>query len=505
MSLLAMSLGCMQIRHLAPPSLEVEPVAADERCLDAFDRNALRQVVLAGDRILSRTASGLILRFDAADLRPSGEVWPPSPASYLGKDHDGTVLVASVNGVVARLDPETDRLTPMGRLDGEPVWAGTAARLGSVAALVGIVRRHERVRPSRWWEAEDRYLAATTREFPLHLAGEVHVVFQSSEGALYLGTDLGEFGGMVQVVDLPAWTTRVLCGYEPPEQRCPGGVYGFVETQEGEVLAYGGAVHLGTGHRFVAKVGDEGLEPLAEQQADFELTAERAMGPLSRMLALPDGGFLGIVFDRVIHVDRTMAQWSDEGSLGATFLPGHPYSAGPGAPVLDAALLLGDPPILVAATAREGLILFRAGHRSSGRLPGQCPAQTIEAIGRWDGNLLAAGREDATEELVACRRTGTGWSGEPLPVPPELATTALGPDLEGVRVRALATRADGSTLAVYARDWVYRPTVTISWHDGIAEIVDRSDLDVVHMATGADGTLWADDLFDLYRLEPSAG
>ncbi len=237
----------------------------------------LAQLVPAGDGLIARTESGRLLRYDPETLRPTRRWTGSALATSLDRGPDGTILAGLADGRVMRVDPATLDVVPIGRLRGKVLWAGRVANAGRPSPrLVGVFEG------KHWGEDYEGQRARLSYPFvhdpargrivdaggPIHLAGgfDYTAYRLDRKGRLWLGVDIGEFGGWCASMDLdtgrvheilPQW----LRGWGP----FLDGITGFFETRHGQVWAFGGLTHMTTSSAYIFRVDTGRAEPLYDR------------------------------------------------------------------------------------------------------------------------------------------------------------------------------------------------------------------------------------------------
>src|SRR5262249_54427510 len=92
-----------------------------------YNRNALAEVLRAGDALVALTDSGNLLRFDRATLGLTKERFGLPPATCLGRGEGDTVLAGFGDVRVYRIDPRRLEITELARLPGKVQWVRVTA------------------------------------------------------------------------------------------------------------------------------------------------------------------------------------------------------------------------------------------------------------------------------------------------------------------------------------------------------------------------------------------
>ena len=218
-----------------------------------FDRNALASSVLVGSNLVALTQSGHVLRFDKASLALTTELFLSRRARVMGGADATSVLVGFEGGRIARIDVASLSTETITTVPGSPMWVGRSKDEGPV-----VVFATQKIGTGPRWREHENYriwLGARSGSAPLGLpsveraGGPAETFFLDSRDRLWHGSDRGEWGGDVEVVDLHSGEVRHL-----PDAEWGGyGVYGFTESGRGTVLAFGGVTHMGLLESFVTR------------------------------------------------------------------------------------------------------------------------------------------------------------------------------------------------------------------------------------------------------------
>ncbi len=279
-----------------------------------YNRNALADVVLAGDAVIALTDSGNLLRFERASLRLTREWFGPVPVTCLGRAEGEAVLAGFADGRVCRIDQATLRMTELARLAGKLQWVGTTAAAPGAqpnSRLVAVFEQSKKVEiRGRKYDvpysvvgdiASDRTYAVEPRsDYPSDLRATAFLLDRKHR--LWLGADNGEWDGWCSCVDLDAGEVRSIAGlriYDDTPRLLWRNVYGFAELHDGQVWAYGGTLDLGS-EAFIWRIDRERTEELyrlADEPPDGKdhrkndpAAADRAAERVRRDFAIPHMG-----------------------------------------------------------------------------------------------------------------------------------------------------------------------------------------------------------------------
>ena len=236
-----------------------------------------------------------------------------------------------------------------------------------------------------------------------------------SKGRLWIGADRGEWGGALQVVDLRARPLAVRkVSYEKSELN---GIYGLVESPKGDILAFGGTLHMGFGSAQLTKFSPSG--------SSQEIYAAKFNGwttqPVTPNPTLPitqalskEGRWLVFSYDAAFECDGAFRNWKRIATLHVRTNPGRPDAVAsyPGIVRVDD---VGGRILLT--THLDGLLELRRGEIVRHTLPDQLDVAPDTVI-LWRDGLAARDREgdlavrlDGQERAVRCQvRSISGFS-----------------------------------------------------------------------------------------------
>jgi hypothetical protein len=350
----------------APASAGSEPERAARVALH-FDRNALRDLRVAGPNVVALTISGHLLRFTWPELALVGELVSDRPIAALGDGADGEILAARGDAVL-RVDPQTLALTQLALFPETVVWV-QRDRSGE---LVTITEREEK----RKHEGREYALAVRSvrraKHRPIALPEANDSAHLTPTGHLLLGADHGEFGGWIASVDLKTGRVR----HHRDSMR---GIYGFVSSARGRSFAYGGVNHMGFCDGCVAEI-DGAARLRTVFDAEFDPCDDERPAPVTGLALLPSGGFLGASFFTFFDVSSDLRSWKKLDKARVRYVWGRPDAVG-SYPAIGALRILGEKPTRALATTRlDGVLSIGSGAPEAHRLPAQLGAQGIRRI-----------------------------------------------------------------------------------------------------------------------------
>lgn len=360
--------------HACAPAVPPRVTSPTGMVKHHYDRNALVASEVAGRFVIALTEAGSLLRFDRKTLTLEGEHAPARPAVALSAaDDQGAVLVGFSGGRIARLQPATFALTPMGEVPGQPVFIVRDPAGSRVVVVFG----KPIAGPYGWARRglHDHRARALDGAWETRVAGPTTFLVDRRR-RLWLGRDQGEWGGGIELIDFESgrlveipWGTS--------------GVYGLIERPNHEIWGFGGMSHLGISDGYVARVQpgrpprvlfDQrlsfGLRPQETQKAQA-LVGKRPVGPISHLVAPGAGDRLLLVSkDEVFATDVRFSAWKHLAAFSLDVPPGRPDAVGSYPGLRSWSMVDGD---LLLTTVRDGLATLDpdTGKVSSHRLAGQ--------------------------------------------------------------------------------------------------------------------------------------
>src|ERR1700674_748129 len=276
-----------------------------------FDHNALKDGVRIGDALVVLTESGNLLRFDAMSLNITGQEILRGRATAICLDDRGRVLVGTQDGQIVEVDPATLAHRPVFATKGRIAWLSSRVGPGGQGrVIIAIVdnsfavwarRRETSNKPggklARREKAENQpYFIAVydqgTQRF-LTLSSETGMLFPNfflvdESNRLWMGTDLGEWGGFCSYMDLRTGKVRAL-------KAKMSGVTGLLRSADGRLLMYGGMSHMGMEAGYVAQIKGSKLEYLSRFKGDVWRLGKDEQERRPEALASTPGGPIDLV------------------------------------------------------------------------------------------------------------------------------------------------------------------------------------------------------------------
>ena len=275
------------------------------------DRNALADSLIVGNRIVALGRAGNLLMFDRDSFALLGERQARRSFVCIGPDDEKSIDAALSNGVLVRVNLADFSLTRVAEVEGLPEWLGR--RKGSPGLLV-VLSNPRRVSHGSMAGSGFAYRLkdlGSGREYPLDMPTRF---FVDSKDRLWVGSDRGERGARLQVIDLEAGTMK-----DVPAKDGWDGLQGVGELADGQIWAFGGTARRGGRASFIVRVDAAGKAvPLWSADADrAKLPTGAPDTPIARILAGPSRAGAIVVSARdVAEVDNKIKGWKPMGSVG---------------------------------------------------------------------------------------------------------------------------------------------------------------------------------------------
>jgi hypothetical protein len=306
-----------------------------------FDHSGVKSCVRAGNSLIVLTESGNLVRFDAESLRMTGQQIVRGRATAITVDDRDHILIGTEDGKISEVDPATLEQTTVARANGRIEWlASVQSPREPGRMIVATVYAYDAERMILWPGETDEHLRARSphrkpprwnghhfsivvyingrrRSFRLPRRGGGPMLLEGS-GRLWLGANAGEWGGACGYLDLQTGkgrtiSTRML------------GVEGFLRTQDGRMLVYGGTNHMFVNQGFVASIEGDRLKYIREFEAHLHPPAKPGLLPLretDRQSPIPQGpldlittdvggqGFWVLSENILYHANASFTEWT---------------------------------------------------------------------------------------------------------------------------------------------------------------------------------------------------
>lgn len=321
-----------------------------------FDRNRLQDSRRVGRFLMALTDSGHLLRFDAATFALVGERVARRRVTCLGPEEEGGLLAALDDGTIVRINAETFLAERVGKVPGRPVWLGQRPSTHGLVVAYGHV-------PERFYgygrsPQEIRIIDLTSGRTwkpnrNAQTGGEPTTFLLDRHDRLWVGTDHGEWGGRLEVIDLQTGLAR-----DVPSRDGWSGVFGLVELSNGQVWAYGGTAHLFCTGAFITRVDGGAARRLYDvpfcQGQGRRPEPRKSANPVTQIVELDRGRVLIFAYGEVSISDLSLKNWRPFTRLKLRYQPGRPDTVSSYPAVRAIHVVDAQRPRLVLATARDG-------------------------------------------------------------------------------------------------------------------------------------------------------
>jgi hypothetical protein len=141
----------------------------------------------------------------------------------------------------------------------------------------------------------------------------------------------------------------------------PNGVYGFAQLPDGQVLAYGGTMHLGHRTGSIARVDRGTWESLGSYALGDRIGEENKpvapRYPITHVIVMPElQGLVVFAFRDVFYVNYDLKEWRHLGTVDLHYEPGRPDAMGPYPAVRSIHLAQDGSTAMLVTTVRDGLL-----------------------------------------------------------------------------------------------------------------------------------------------------
>lgn len=448
-----------------------------------FDRNAMSSAAIVGPNVIALTRAGTFLTMDKATLALAGERFFSRRARVMGGADEQSVVVGFEGGRIARIDARSLADETLGTVPGAPLWVG---RAHDGEPVVVFADRQPSARPG--WRADESYriwLGPRKAQQPIPLprlksvGPAAEAFYLDRRDRLWYGTDNGEWGGRLEVVDLRTGEVNA------PPQCCRSNLYGFAETSSGQVLGFGGVMHMGYLETFVATLEPKSTsllywyrhrsEPWVDARNEIWLAEPEPHLPVTHVLERANGTFWLLSFNYLIEADPSFQTFRRLHKFSLRYSPGRPDAMG-SYPTVTSAMLDGER--LLFATQRDGLVEYANGQAISHLQPDQAPAESAWCF-RSPVGLVFVG--DTRGSVLT--RDGR-WKEVPLPLANWDGEPALEPDPEITDYDVVAARSAYEAQLRNFRREPQRPA-RVQWDERADLVAEREGLCLQTRGDGA--------------------
>jgi hypothetical protein len=273
------------------------------------DRNALRDSLLVGDRLLALGRAGNLLVFDRRNFSLLGERQARRSFVCIGPGDEESIHAALSNGAIVRVRMADLSLTQVGEVAGRPEWIGRRN--------AGLLVAFSSPRRVPYGSSEGRGFAFQLKDlgngrlYPLDAPTSF---FLDSKDRVWVGSDSDERGAKLQVIDLDAGTIKDISAKDGWD-----GLQGTSELADGQIWAFGGSARPQGRASFIVRAdAGGGAVTLWSASADrAKIPSGAPSSPITQILAAPGrAGAIVVSAKDVVEVDNKVRVWKPMGSVG---------------------------------------------------------------------------------------------------------------------------------------------------------------------------------------------
>lgn len=400
--LTVVGMGCIQ----RPPPVQYDYF---------FDRNAIRDFCVAERYVLGVTESGNLLRLQLPELSPIGERCDLNGAVLLARNRDGRIALCREDGSSVWVDPATLADTPLAparSTNAHVEWCGFDSQgrfwtlhpddsRGNPHGAIVLANATE----GEIWRIPD-------------IPGNLHGLIDSHD-RIWIGIDRGEFGQAVWRFDIVERNLHM------PFPGCPAGVFGFVETATGDVLAFGGVQHLGLNKGYIAKFHAGAFHIIEQTEpARHSVQPRQSFGPVSHLLYNP-ATLTPTLFSNNRPYEKPNGVWQPVAELSLRDYLGRPDSLSNYPAITHAEYLDADR--LLVSTRRDGFLVITGTDVRHVCRENQLPISDARLLRSSCAGLVVGSHASYDDLLPACYASGEWRELDPrssVPVPARVTGVA---------------------------------------------------------------------------------
>lgn len=273
-----------------------------------FDRNAVADSLMVGDRLIALNHSGVLVAFNRSTFAPLGERVARHRFVCIAPGDSTHFSAGLSNGAIVKIKAEDLTVSQVGKVPGRPEWIGQRRAGGGLLVVYSNPRRAALGSLDHRGYAHKLKDLGAGKEYALDAPGNIYL---DSKDRLWVVSGRDRSPVRLQVLDLQTGTPREIAG-----KNAWTGLRGIVELPDGQVWAFGGTSQAGGPSSFVARVEANGKStPL------WTASAERLAGapgtPILQVVVGPGRqGAVAISAAEVVEVDPSARQWKPLGSTG---------------------------------------------------------------------------------------------------------------------------------------------------------------------------------------------
>lgn len=282
--------------------------AAAIRAEAHFDRNAVADSLVVGDRLIALTHAGALVALHRSSFAPLGERWPRQRFVCLGPDDSASFSAALSNGAIVKVKAADLTVSKVGEVPGRPEWIGRRGTGGGLLVAYGNPGRAPLGSLGSVSFAHKLKDLGTGREYSLDAPSGY---FLDSKDRLWMVGRRDKASAKLSVLDLKTGASKEIVG-----KNAWAGLQGIAELSDGQIWAFGGTSQPGGPASFITTVDAAGKSsPL--WTASSERVAGAPETPILQIATAPGRpGAVVISTLDVSEVDAFAKQWKPLGSTG---------------------------------------------------------------------------------------------------------------------------------------------------------------------------------------------
>ena len=275
------------------------------------DRNALRDSLLVGDRLVGLGRAGNLLAFDRTSFSLVGERQARRSFVCIGPGDDKSIHAALSNGAIVRVSLPDLSLNQVGEVAGRPEWIDRRKAGASLLVVSSNPRRIPYASSAGKGFAYQLKDLGNGREYPLDAPIRF---FLDSKDRLWVAGESDDRTSKLQVIDLDAGTIKDVANKNGWD-----GLQGVSELGDGQIWVFGGNSKPEGPASFIIRVDAAGkvvtLWSAKNDAARIPVGAPDS--PIAQILAAPGhAGAIVVSGQDVVEVDDQVKEWKPMGSVG---------------------------------------------------------------------------------------------------------------------------------------------------------------------------------------------
>jgi len=275
------------------------------------DRNALRDSLLVGDRLIGLGRAGNLLAFDRTSFNLVGEQQTRRSLVCIGPGDDKSIYAGLSSGAIVRVNLPDLSPVQVDDVAGRPEWIGRRKTGASLLIVTSNPRRVPYASTAGKGFAYKLKDLGNGREYPLDAPARF---FLDGKDRLWVGSDRDDHAARLQVIDLDAGTIKDIAAHDGWD-----GLQGLSELDDGQIWAFGGTTRPEGPASFIARVDASGkaITLWSAKPGAAKNPSNAPDSPIAQILAAPGRpGAIVVSVNDVVEVDDKAKEWKPMGSVG---------------------------------------------------------------------------------------------------------------------------------------------------------------------------------------------